>query len=706
MQKVNLTINGIPVEADEGQTVLQAALKADIYIPHLCYHPDLKPQGGCKMCVVEIEGQEGAVTSCNTEAEEGMIVTTTSDNLSHIRNVAMEFMLASHPTDCTSCPVYLNCELQSMFQYLGVAHSRMRRIEKENIKINSNNPLIVRDMERCVQCGRCIRVCADVRGVGILKYNQKNGESYVGTDADLPLGDAGCRFCGACIEVCPTGALRDVEGIFKKDLPRERALIPCMEACPGHTEVPTYVRFVWRGKFSEAVGIVRERVPFPLTLGCVCNHPCETACRRDKLNSPISIRNIKRSAVENDKTFIWKERAMKKMAPTGKKVAVVGAGPAGLTAAYYLTKKGHSVTVFDKLPVPGGMLSVGVPEYRLPRSAVQSEVQFIKEIGVEIVLNREIRSVDELKDKGFDAMLLAIGTHAGRILYGKDIEKRIYSAVDFLLKVNLKKTIDIGEKVAVIGGGNVAFDCARTAVRMGAKSVSVICLEPRNAMLADDEEIAESEQEGIVIYNDKSTLAIEGTNDGPTGVRHIDVKKFSFDSDGRLNIEPEEGSERITEADTVIFAAGQAPEISGEFGVQLERGNRISADGNSLATSMEGVFAAGDAIYGTKSVIEAAASGRKAAESIDKYLGGDGKIDEVLVDRDRPNPNIGKKEGFANEKREEPTIMDTAERKDCFRQVNPGLTEEQSKTEAARCLQCDLRVDLKKVRFWADYKNK
>ncbi|NTV90377.1 MAG: FAD-dependent oxidoreductase, partial [Clostridiales bacterium] len=671
-----------------------------------CSHPDLTPQGGCKLCVVEIEGQEGALTSCTTEAKEGMVVSTKSDKLTHLRGVAMEFMLASHPSDCTSCPVYLNCELQSMFQYLGVAHSRLRRIEKKNIRINSNNPLIVRDMERCIQCGRCIRACQDIRGVGILKYNQKDGEVYVGTEDDQPLKEVDCRFCGACVEVCSTGALRDVEGTFAKGSPRELALIPCKDACPGHTDIPGYVRYISEGKYSEAVGLIREKLPFPHSLGFVCNHKCEQACRHDKLNNPVSIRNLKRVAVENDKTFIWKEKAMKKEAPTGKKVAVVGGGSTGLTAAYYLAKKGHAVTVFEKLPVAGGMLAVGIPEYRMPRDVIADEVEFIKSVGVELITDTEIKSVDELKAKGYDAVLLAIGATKGRKLFGGDIGKRVYSAVEFLRMVALKQEVDIGENLAIIGGGNVSFDCARTAVRLGVKKVSVYCLEPRNGMLADVEEITEGEEEGVIINNDKSTLAIEGTKDGPTGIRTVDVKKFSFAADGRLTIEAEEGSERVTEVDTVIFAAGQAPDIDAGFGVALGMGNRITVDADTLATDRDGVYAAGDAIYGTKFVIEGIASGRKAAEAIDRYLGGNGDISQQLVDREPHNPNMGKKEGFACEEREEPSILEIAERKGCFCKVDLGLDEEQGKREGGRCLQCDLRVDLKKVKFWTDYKNK
>ncbi|MBP2656338.1 MAG: 4Fe-4S dicluster protein [Firmicutes bacterium] len=707
MQKVNITINDMKVEAKAGQTVLQAALDADIYIPHLCAHPDLTPQGGCKLCVVEINGVESAVTSCTTEVEEGMVIRTKTDNLSRIRGVALELMLASHPGDCTSCPVYLNCELQAMMQYLGVAHSRLRRIEKKNIRINSKNPLIVREMERCIQCGRCIRVCSDIREVGILKYNQKDGEIYVGTENDLPFREADCRFCGACIEICPTGALRDVEGTFSKDSPREIALTPCRDTCPAGTDIPKYVRLVGEGKYSEAVGIIREKLPFPLSLGYVCNHTCETACKRSKLNSPVGIRSLKRFAVENDLDGIWKDKAMKKQAPTGKKVAVIGAGPAGLTSALYLAKKGHAVTVYEKLPVVGGMMTVGIPEYRLPREVVKAEVAFIENMGVEIVTDKKIDSALELKNSGYDAVLIAVGTHKGRKLsMNLSDQKQVYTALEFLASTSLKKEITLGNKIAIIGGGNVAFDCARTAVRLGIKNITVICLEPKDAMLADEEEVIQAQEEGVIIKNSKSTIGLEGSESGITGVKHIDVNNFSFGPDGQLQLDAVEGSESITEADTVIFAAGQMPDLDENFGVELNRGNRVAVNPETLETDKTGIFAAGDAIYGTKVVIEAVASGRKAASEIDKYLGGDGNISEELVSRSVMDKKLGKIAGFSEQKREETEVLEAQSRKCSFSKVDLGLDENKACREAGRCLQCDLRIDLRKVKFWADYKYK
>jgi len=559
-------------------------------------------------------------------------------------------------------------------------------------------------MQRCIQCGRCIRACSDIRGVEILGYNKKNGETYVGTKFDLSLKESDCRFCGACVEVCATGALRDVEGIFSKDSPKEIAYIPCKNTCPANVDIPSYVRLVSEGKNSEAVGIIREKVPFPLSLGYVCTNKCEDSCRRHELNSSISIRNLKRFAVDHDTTKVWKEKALQKKENTGKKVAVIGAGPSGLTAAYYISKKGHSVDVYEKLPVAGGMMSVGIPEYRLNSDVIKSEVDFIKDLGVKIITNQEIKNINDLKHKGYDAILIAIGTHMGKKLNieGNDCEN-VYSAVEFLKNINLKKDIDVGEKVVILGGGNVAFDCARTSRRLCAKKVEIICIEPRNAMLADNEEIKQAEEEGITILNSKTTLSLEGNNNNICGVKCIDVEKFSFDENGKLNLKTIEGTEAVIKTDTVVFATGQAPMIDESFGIGLTKRGFVDVNFDSLKTDSEGVYACGDTIYGTKSVIEAIASGRKAAESIDIYLGGDGDINETIIEIKKPDDNIGKRKGFAYEDREEPEIIDASNRLCGFCKVDLGFDKDKAQAEAKRCLQCDLRLNISKVKFWADY---
>jgi NADH dehydrogenase/NADH:ubiquinone oxidoreductase subunit G len=242
---MTIYIDGCSVETYDGQTILEAALAADVYIPHLCNPSKPSRDGACGLCVVEINGE--LKKACETQAVDGMMVSVKSKNVQHQRNVSLELILASHPHDCSSCRAYLKCELQAIIQYTGITHSRLRSVHRNATGINTVNPLIVREMERCVLCGRCVRACKDLRGVGVLQYNKLGDESYIGTAGDVSLADADCCFCGACVEVCPTGALQDVEGIFRKDLPRAQALIPCQAECPAHIDIPAYIRAVRQG---------------------------------------------------------------------------------------------------------------------------------------------------------------------------------------------------------------------------------------------------------------------------------------------------------------------------------------------------------------------------------------------------------------------------------------------------------------------------
>jgi NADH dehydrogenase/NADH:ubiquinone oxidoreductase subunit G len=269
MKTIRISIDGKEIEASEGQSVLDAALEAGIYIPHLCSHPDLAPAGNCRLCVVQIEGVEGIQTSCETICRDGMRVITKSEKLRHLRNVALELMLAGHPHDCTSCKAYLKCELQALMQYQSVVHARMHTIKRETASLISRDPMIIREPERCISCGRCVRACRDLRGIGVLDFYQMNGETYVGTKDRQPLSGLDCRFCGACVEVCPTGALQDAEGVFRNDLPKSDALVPCQAECPAKIDIPSYVRLVGEGNFGDAVAVIREKVPFPYSLGFV-----------------------------------------------------------------------------------------------------------------------------------------------------------------------------------------------------------------------------------------------------------------------------------------------------------------------------------------------------------------------------------------------------------------------------------------------------
>ncbi len=703
MSKVKITIDGLELFAEEGKTIMEAAEEADIYIPHLCHHPDLPDVGGCKLCVVEINGKEEPLTACTTKIEPDMVVKTKSDRLDEMRRLSMELMLANHVDDCTTCPKYLKCELQSLIQYLGVSTSRLRRTLNA-VPVETENPLIIRDLNRCVSCGRCIRVCQDVRGVGILGLN-KNEEDriYVGVNGRKSLLDANCRFCGACVEVCPTGALQDKKGLFKEGK-REDVLIPCKHECPAGINVPKYVRFIKEGNYEEAAAVIREKAPFPKSLGLVCMRFCEAACRRKEINGAVSIRDLKRFAAEKD-TYKWKEKSFKKER-TNKKVAVIGAGPAGLTAAYYLAKSGHAADVYEKLPVAGGMLSAGIPDYRLPKEVVESEIDIIREAGVNIFTNSRIDSLKALQENGYDAILIAIGTDKGvRIpIPGSDL-KDVHVNIDFLRKDLLDLDIELKDSVVVLGGGNVAFDCARTAKRLGCREVSVVCLESSDNMTASDEEVVEAREEGINIYNSRTFVKIEEKNGKAAGIACREVESFSFDEDKKLILNIKEGSDHVISGETIIFATGQRPDLEAFTDVALTSRGLIAIDGN-CKTNIDGVFAVGDAVTGTASVIQAIAAARTAASNIDIYLGGDGNMKETLSEDQQLNSCIGMEEGFALKECNQYQCIPVEDRIDNFNLITVGLDEQSARCEALRCLQCDLRPELTKAKFWTEYKIK
>lgn len=697
-----ITIDDVRLEVPDNKNVLECALEAGIYIPHLCHHPDLPENGSCRMCIVEVEGQDGVTTSCTLRAKDGMVVHTTSERINRLRTLALELLLAGHPEDCSTCPKYGNCELQTLIQYIGANNARMRTRTK-GIKMEEGNPLLIHDMNRCVLCGRCVRACNDLRGVGVLQYNKKELETYVGTLHDRLLKDVDCRFCTACAEVCPTGSIRDKLQLLTTNLKKEEALVPCRNACPAHTDVPRYIRFVKEGNYDAAAAVIRERVPFPKALGHVCNHVCELDCKRNEVNEAMSIRNIKRYAAEQDTGSCWKGKG-KQLADTGKKVCVVGGGPAGLTAAYYLRKQGHAVTVKEALPAVGGMMAYGIPSYRLPREVIAEEAKVIEDQGVVIETNAKVEKPLELL-KEYDAVLMTIGSHQGVRLpmEGSDLPGVILN-IDFLRNASMGKETGIGKRIIVLGGGNVAFDCARTAKRLGAEEIHLACLEARNIMTADDEEIEQAQEEGIFVHPARTFERITGT-DAVTGVDFMNVKSFTFDENRRAIIEKEEGSEHHIDADTVIFATGQRPDITEEAGLTLGRANSIVVKSGSLATETEGVFAAGDVVYGTKSVIQAIASGRDAAMEIDKYLGGDGDISETLAPVQEADPHIGCIEKFGYQERKGTKVISADERKDNFNMVDYGICDSDICGEAGRCLQCDLRLQIHPSRLWTEYSN-
>lgn len=694
---MKITIDGKTIEAKEGSSILDAALVAGVYIPHLCSHPDLEAKGGCRLCSVEIDGVEGAVPSCMAKVEEGMNITINGPEADKVRKMAMELILASHPADCTGCPKFGKCELQSLYQYLGVSAERWRK-KSRSVPNDDSNPLISHLFTRCIRCGRCIRACQDLRGVKVLDYVKTKDGIRAGIASGTSLKDAGCRFCGACIEVCPTGSIVDQLKMMNPDKSYMENVVPCKANCPAHIDIPQYIRAIKEGDFDKATAIIREKVPFPEVLGSVCTHVCESNCKRNELGEPISICKLKRAAATQD-SGAWKEKVHKEPA-TGKKVAVIGAGPSGLTAAYYLAKKGHSVTVFEKNEKAGGQCRYGIPSYRLPDDLLDREIDNILEIGIELKTNTECQSLEELK-KQYDAILVSIGTHQGTKLPipGNDLPG-VYVNTEFLKDARSDNLIQLGEKVMVLGGGNVAYDCARTAIRKGAKEVHIACLENQQQMTSSPDEIEEGAQEGVILHAAHSFLHITG-EDKVTGVELKKVKRFYFDENHKAVLDLEEGSEHVIEVDNVIFAVGQKPSGTDKMNLDLTHGPYIAA--NNAHTSMEGVFASGDVVTGTRSVIQAIVGGREAAEQMDIYLGGNGDISEQLVERTTPNPCIGQVEGFADLARVNPDMISLEERCAGFTPVEKPLTCDQAKCEVGRCLQCDLRLNISNVKLWNEY---
>jgi len=706
LDTIELTIDGRKITASPGSSVLEAALDAGIYIPHLCHHPDLSPIGACRLCIVEIDGCSEPVPSCMTPVRQGMSVSIKTAKVERMRRMAMELLLAGHPADCGACNKYLNCELQSVKQYL-VSDELSVRKRSKIFTINSKNPLFVQDANKCVVCGRCVRACRDLRGVGILYYKKRGAETYIGTLNDVSLAEAGCRFCGACAEVCPTGAIQDQEFLVKGKN-RKAALVPCKSNCPAEIDVPGYIRLIKEGNYTAAASLIREKVPFPEVLGYVCDHPCETVCRRGEVNEPVSIRDLKRFAAENDKEQSWKQNINKKD-PTGKKVAVIGSGPAGLTAACYLNLQGHAVTVFDSCTLPGGMMRTGIPQYRLPREVLDREIRNIQETGVEVRTGDAILSLDPLFEQGYNAVLVAVGTQKGQKLPLPGSEnKNVLVGLDFLKEVNLGGKAPVGRRVMVLGGGNVAFDCARVARRLGAEEVHLACLESREQMPASEDEIREGEEEGIFIHPSRTFLQVVIEQGNVAGVECLEVSSFSFDEDKNLQIETVEGSNQIIPADMVIMAIGQSPSVPESFGIEIGPRGLIEVDGYSLSTGKEGVFAAGDAVNGSSSIVKAIASGRKAASAIDQFLEGDGLFDCKLALAAGTlaagtSACIGRIDNFASLARTGAKLAPGGERIKCFCPVSEGMKAEQAQQESERCLQCDLRLKIKPVKFWGSY---
>jgi NADPH-dependent glutamate synthase beta subunit-like oxidoreductase len=510
---------------------------------------------------------------------------------------------------------------------------------------------------------------------------------------------------------------------------------PCMQACPVHTQAGRYVALIAQGRYEEAYRYARIPNPFASICGRVCGHPCEPACRRGALDSPISIRALKRFLTERygpesrNPIDVFSEKP-KIIHP--EKVAVIGSGPAGMSAAHDLALLGYGVTIFDAAPVPGGMMHLGIPEYRLPRDVLQAQIREILDLGPELHLNMRLGrdfSLADLRKQGYKAVLLAFGLHRSRDLNlpGNELDG-VVKGIDFLLNVNLGYRFSIGKQVVVIGGGNVAIDVARTAMReqqkvaaaspeaglpdhltasemdvamkefmdvsraalrMGAREVHLVCLESRAEMPATEEEIHEGLEEGIRIHPSLGPKQFVGKNGKVTGLEVIRCTSV-FDEQRRFHPTFEAGTESVITCDTVILAIGQASDLSflsAADGIETTRQGTLKINEETLMTTAPGIFAAGDVAFGPRLIISAVADGKKAAEQIDRYLRGPEwkpkpkYVQVTVLDHHQMAEHY-------DEYSRLPVPVIPLERRTGVAEVEIGFTEEQARREASRCLQC------------------
>ena len=488
---------------------------------------------------------------------------------------------------------------------------------------------------------------------------------------------------------CPSGACEAL------------VFAPCENTCPVRCDAVGYTSLIGEGRYPEALNLIRLTMPLAGVCGRVCNHPCENMCKRGEIDEPIAISSLKRFASDwelqtgnmTPPTFLEKPRA--------ERVAIVGAGPAGLNAAYHLGRRGYQVTIFESLPMAGGMLAVGIPDYRLPRKNLENDIRFICQHNVEIKTGRSFGkdfTIDELLKQGYRAVFLAIGAHLNQKMNtpGEDADG-VSPGISFLRRVNLGEKVKVGEKVAVIGGGNVAIDAARTALRLGAKEVSIVYRRTRDEMPANDEEIEEAEHEKIKILYLVAPTRILAENGKVKGLECQRMELGAFDASGRRRPVPVKGSEFVLEVDMAIPAIGYMPDLSclpQNDGFKTTKAGTLSVDPITLATHLPGVFAGGDVVTGPSTVVEAMASGYRAAVSIDRYLRGRDLYKDRFYQAERradvPKAEADEGEETAVKPRADMPSLAVDRRVCTFEEVNFGFDEETAIREAKRCLRCDL----------------
>jgi len=476
---------------------------------------------------------------------------------------------------------------------------------------------------------------------------------------------------------------------------------PCQMTCPAGLDIPTYVTLIGMGRDAEAIDVIRKDCPFPWVCGLVCTRPCEFMCVRGRMDEPVSIKFLKAFAAERSmSTRLY--RNPEKEPDKGQKVCIVGAGPAGLSCAYYLALKGYGVTVVEALPMAGGMIMVGIPRYRLPREVIDREVAMLEELGVVFRFNTAFGkdvTLDGLKAEGFEAFFFAIGAHRSYKLNipGENDYPQVIEAVSFLKDVALGQRHRPGRRVVIVGGGNVAIDAARTSLRLGAEEVVMAYRRTRAEMPADVEEVEQAEEEGVEISFLTIPACVIGRDGKVTALRCIRAEMKEPEGGTRKVPVPIEGSDFDMETDAVISAIGQQVDhgcLAELIGLKWTRRNTIETNTVSMETAIPGIFAAGDAVSGPATVIEAIGGGKRAALAIDRYLSG------IPQPKSRPVPVRRGRIPFLEVpattkmilKRAAMPLLNIDRRRTTFQQVELGFTENMVREEARRCLRCDVCI--------------
>ncbi len=563
-------------------------------------------------------------------------------------------------------------------------------------------------------CGKCVPCRIGTKRMleiltRITQGEGKEGDLELLLDMGKTIKDA--SLCGLG-QTCPNPVLSTIQHFRKeyeahirdKQCPAGvcEALVfaPCENTCPVHCDAVGYTALISAKRYEEALSLIRLTMPLPSVCGRVCNRPCEKMCKRGEIDEPIAISSLKRFAVD------W-ERRQGKMAPPvflerikEERVAIVGGGPAGLNAAYQLGRRGYQVTIFESLPKAGGMLAVGVPDFRLPPDALEYDLQYIRQYNVEIRTNQALGkdfTVEGLFQQGYKAVFLALGAHGNpRLNIPGEDARGVLPGVDFLRRVNFGEKVEVGEKVAVIGAGDVAIDAARMAVRLGAKEVSIVYRRTKEEMPANAEEVEEAEDEKIQILYLLAPTRILTENGRVKGMECVRMELGDYDESGRRRPIPVKGSEFVMNLDTIIPEVGYKPELTclpPDKGFTITKGGTLSVDPVTLATHIPGLFAGGDVVTGPSTIVEAMAQAYRAAVSIDRYLKGQDlyqtRVYKPLRRADVPK---GEEEGEveAIKPRARMSYLGVGRRVRTFAEVNLGFGEETAIREAKRCLRCDL----------------